>query len=127
MAGLFYDNPTILGVPLIVLFCTLLTPLLVYVRVKSATVWSSAAMVATLMLFAPVFYLYVIGYNELYSSLTGLAGIAVLLALDVVLFFCDSYVIKERIMSSPLHFTISPTRAQEREAVMQDRPSQDRL
>ena len=127
LMGFFYGNHNVLGMPMIVLFCTLLTPLLVYVRVKSATLWSSATMVATLLLCLPVFHLYVIGYDALYTSLTGLSGIAVLLFVDVALFFCDSYITKERIMSSPLRFLSRHTRAWEREEAMQDRPSQDRL
>ena len=125
--GLFFPLHHALGIPILMVFCLAVTPILIYVRIKTGSVWLPSVMLGTLSATALVMPLFVVGYNELYTSVEGLAGIGVLVVADMLLMLCDSYITKEHIMTSPLVVMEMPTHKEELEAVMQGRPNQEKL
>ena len=83
-----YPQHPVLGVFLMVVFCVLFTPILMYFRQKSGSVIVPAIMHGTFNAVAALSLVLVTPTNDLLYGATGLAGMLVLLIVDVCLFFC---------------------------------------
>ncbi|MBQ6725700.1 MAG: CPBP family intramembrane metalloprotease [Bacteroidales bacterium] len=97
-----YPDHPVAGVFMMVLMCLVFTPILLYFRQKSGSVVVSAIMHGTFNAVVGVSILFVTPYNDLLVGGVGLAGIVVLLAVDVCLFLYDRFVAKERLFTSEL-------------------------
>lgn len=97
-----YPDHPVAGVFMMVLMCLVFTPILLYFRQKSGSVVVPAIMHGTFNAVVEVSVLFVTPYNDLLVGGAGLAGIVVLLAVDVCLFLYDRFVAKERLFTSEL-------------------------
>jgi uncharacterized protein len=87
------------GVFLMIDFCLLLAPILAYVRLKARSVIAAAVLHGTLNGTAGLAVLWVRGGSDLTSGVTGLSGLAVLLAVNLLLYAYDRWLAKEKIIS----------------------------
>lgn len=92
-----YPQHPVAGVFMMVIFCLLLTPMLMYFRQKSGSVIVPAIMHGTFNAIAGLSLIVVSPVNDLLYGAPGLAGMITLLAADVCLFLYDRYVSKEKI------------------------------
>ena len=97
-----YPQHPVAGVFMMVVFCLLLTPMLMYFRQKSGSVFVAAVMHGTLNGVVGLSALVVAPENDLLYGASGLAGFIVLLAVDVCLFLFDRYVTREKIFTGIL-------------------------
>lgn len=90
------------GVFMMVVFCLLLTPMLMYFRQKSGSVIVPAIMHGTFNAVVGISAAVVTPANDLLYGGAGLAGFIVLLMMDVCLYLYDRYFSKERVFASLL-------------------------
>jgi len=86
LLGLNYPEHPLAGVPMMIAWCVLLSPLLAYARLKSGSVLAAALMHGTLNGTAGISFMLLDGGSDLTVGLTGLAGLAVLAVADAGLF-----------------------------------------
>lgn len=97
-----YPQHPVAGVFMMVIFCLLLTPMLMYFRIKSRSVIVPAIMHGTFNGVVGLSLLLVTPANDLLYGACGLAGFIVLLLLNLCIFLYDRYISKENIMTLPL-------------------------
>ena len=85
LMGHNYPEHPVAGVFMMVAFCLLVTPLMVFIREKSGSVIMAAVAHGTINAVAGLPIIYLTGYNELLSGFTGLAGFIILAAADLAL------------------------------------------
>ena len=95
-----YPQHPVAGVFLMVVMCLLLTVLLLYFRKKSGSVIVPAIMHGTINALAGVTALVVTPSNDLLYGAAGLAGMLVLLAVDVCLYLYDRFISKDDIFGT---------------------------
>ena len=84
LMGHNYPEHPVAGVFMMVAFCVLVTPLMVFIREKSGSVIMAAIAHGTINALGGLPILYLVGYKELLSGFTGLAGFIVLAVADIV-------------------------------------------
>ena len=87
---------------MMVIFCLLLTPMLMYFRQKSGSVIVPAIMHGTFNAVVGVSAVVITPANDLLYGGPGLAGFIVLLAVNTCLYLYDKYIIKENIFTTRL-------------------------
>jgi len=92
-----YPQHPVPGVFLMVLSCLLMTPMLMYFRIKSGSVLVPAILHGTINAVMGLSTMIVTPLNDLLYGATGLAGFIVFLLTDVCLFLYDHYISKEHI------------------------------
>ena len=97
-----YPDHPVAGVFMMVAFCLLLTPMLMYFRQKSGSVIVPAIMHGTFNAVAGVSAMVVSPENDLLYGGAGVAGFIVLLVVDICLFVLDRYILKENLFLTPL-------------------------
>ena len=85
LMGHNYPEHPVAGVFMMVAFCVLVTPLMVFIREKSGSVIMAAIAHGTINALGGLPIVYLIGYKELLSGITGLAGFIVLVVADIVI------------------------------------------
>lgn len=100
--GYNYPQHPVAGVFMMVIFCVLLSLMLMYFRQKSGSVIVVAIMHGTINAVAGISAIVVSPDNDLLYGAAGLAGILVLLLMDVCLFLYDRYFSKEKVFTTPL-------------------------
>ena len=90
-----YPQHPVVGVFLMVVFCVLMTPILMYFRQKSGSVIVPAIMHGTFNAAAGLTLMIITPANDLLYGATGLAGMIVLLIVNLCLFLFDRFVSKE--------------------------------
>ena len=85
LMGHNYPEHPVPGVFMMVAFCVLVTPLMVFIRERSGSVIMAAIAHGTINALGGLPILYLIGYKELLSGITGLAGFIVLAVADIVI------------------------------------------
>lgn len=91
-----YPQHPVVGVFLMVVFCVLMTPILMYFRQKSGSVIVPAIMHGTFNAVAGLPLIIITPANDLLYGATGLAGMIVLLIVNLCLFLFDRFVSKEK-------------------------------
>lgn len=86
LMGHNYPSHPVAGVFMMVAFCVLMTPLLLYFREKSESVAVAAISHGTLNAIAGISIILLTGFNDLLCGPCGLAGMVVLLILDAAVF-----------------------------------------
>lgn len=94
-----YPQHPVAGVFMMVIVCVLLTTMLMYFRKKSASVIVAAIMHGTINAVAGVSAIVVSPANDLLYGAAGVAGIIVLLVVNVCLYLYDKHVSKEKVFS----------------------------
>ena len=87
LKGLNYPDHPVIGVFMMTLFTTLLSPIFFFLREKSGSVLVPAISHGTLNALGGFSLLYLKGGNDLLVGTTGLAGLIVLLVFDLGLYF----------------------------------------
>ena len=85
LMGHNYPEHPVAGVFMMVAFCVLVTPLMVFIREKSGSVIMAAIAHGTINALGGLPIVYLIGYKELLSGITDLAGFIVLVVADIVI------------------------------------------
>ena len=101
LLGHNYPMHPAIGVGMMTIFAILLSPLFLYVRLKSGSVISVAIMHGTINASSGLAVILLRGGNDLLVGVTGLAGFIVLVLLNLVLVVYDRYMSKTPILSSP--------------------------
>lgn len=97
-----YPDHPVSGVFMMVAFCLLLTPLLMYFRQKSGSVIVPAIIHGTFNAVIGISAAVVTPMNELIYGGAGLAGFIVLLVTNICLYLYDRFISRENIWSAPL-------------------------
>lgn len=97
-----YPQHPVAGVFMMVAFCLLLTPMLMYFRQKSGSVIVPAIMHGTFNAVMGVSATVVTPANDLLYGSPGLAGMIVLLVVNTCLYLYDRYISKEKIFTTLL-------------------------
>jgi uncharacterized protein len=102
LMGHNYPQHPQFGVLMMTLLCILLTPLFLFITVKSKSVIAAAIMHGTLNATAGIAILVIDGGNDLTVGITGLAGFVSLAIVLMVFFIYDRFISKEKIFTSKL-------------------------
>ena len=86
LMGHNYPEHPVAGVFMMIAFCMLFTPVMVFIREKSGSVIMAAVAHGTLNALAGISIMYLAGYKELVGSITGIAGFIVLAVADLLIF-----------------------------------------
>ena len=90
LMGHNYPEHPVAGVFMMVAFCVLVTPLMVFIRERSGSVIMAAIAHGTINALGGLPIVYLIGYKELLSGITGLAGFIVLALADIVILLINN-------------------------------------
>ncbi len=90
LMGHNYPSHPVAGVFMMVAFCMLVTPLMVFIRERSGSVIMAAIAHGTINALGGLPIVYLIGYKELLSGITGLAGFIVLALADTVILLLNN-------------------------------------
>lgn len=97
-----YPQHPVAGVFIMVPFCLLFTPMLMYFRQKGGSVIVPAIMHGTFNAVAGISALAVPPTNDLLYGAAGLAGFIVLLIMDILLYLYDRFISKEKVFTTVL-------------------------
>lgn len=97
-----YAQHPFIGLVMMIIWCTLLTPIIQYIRIKSKSVITATIFHGTLNASAGLSLMYIDNFNDLLGGSAGLAGFLVLLVINCLLFAIDKWVTKENIFTSPI-------------------------
>ncbi|MBR5323891.1 MAG: CPBP family intramembrane metalloprotease [Muribaculaceae bacterium] len=95
----FPQHPVV-GVFMMILFCMLFTPMLIYFRVKSGSVFVPAIMHGTYNAVAGISFIIVSPSSDLLYGSCGFASMIVLLLVDICIYLYDKCISKENIFTS---------------------------
>ena len=87
---------------MMVVFCVLLTPMLMYFRQKSGSVIVPAIMHGTFNGVVGITLILVTPVNDLLYGASGLAGFITLLLIDAIIYIYDRFISKENILTSQM-------------------------
>ena len=102
LIGHNYPQHPIAGVGMMVIFCVLLTPMMIYIVIKSKSVITAAIFHGTNNSIAGVAVLYISGGDDLTNGITGIAGFIALLSANLAFYLYDRYVTKENIFTKAI-------------------------
>ncbi|MDR1747554.1 MAG: CPBP family intramembrane metalloprotease [Spirochaetaceae bacterium] len=100
LIGHNYPLHPIIGVGMMIIFCILLTPMMIYIVIKSGSVITASIFHGVNNAIGGITLLYLVGGNDLINGITGLAGFIALLLMNVIFILYDTYITKERIITS---------------------------
>jgi membrane protease YdiL (CAAX protease family) len=100
LIGHNYPAHPIAGVPMMIVYCILMTPMMIYIVKKSKSVITASIFHGANNAIGGITLLYLVGGNDLTNNITGLAGCIALLIMNVAFFLFDKYVTKENIFTS---------------------------
>ena len=98
-----YPQHPVIGVFMMVLMCVALTPILLYFRQKSGSVIVPAIMHGTFNAVVGISNIFVGPQNDLLVGGPGLAGLIVLILVDLALFLHDRFITRECLFSKYLY------------------------
>jgi membrane protease YdiL (CAAX protease family) len=87
------------GVGMMIVFCILLTPVMIYIVIKSKSVITAAIFHGANNAISGITILYIIGGNDLTNGVTGIAGFIALLLVNLSFYYYDKYITKENIFT----------------------------
>jgi membrane protease YdiL (CAAX protease family) len=102
LLGHNYPQHPAAGVGMMAAWCILLSPVMAYITIKSKSVIAAAIFHGTLNASAGFCILYTEGGNDLTNGVTGIAGFAALLAVNVAFFLYDRYISKENVFTKTI-------------------------
>ena len=100
LMGHNYPQHPQIGVFMMIIFCILLTPMLLYIAIKSKSVIAAAIMHGTMNAIAGISIMLIDGGNDLTTGVTGLAGFITLAIFLAGLFIFDRYISKDKILTN---------------------------
>jgi membrane protease YdiL (CAAX protease family) len=90
------------GVGMMIVYCILMTPMMIYIVKKSKSVITASIFHGVNNAIGGITLLYLVGGNDLTNNITGLAGSIALLIMNIAFFIFDKYVTKENIFTSAI-------------------------
>jgi len=102
LLGHNYPQHPVAGVGMMVIFCILLTPTMIYIVIKSKSVLTAAIFHGTLNAISGISLLFLVGGNDLTNGITGIAGFAALLLMNLAFCLYDKYFSKENIFTKAI-------------------------
>ena len=90
------------GVFMMILVCILITPLLLYITIKSKSVIAAAIMHGTMNATAGISIMAINGGNDLTSGIAGIAGFITLTLFLIVFFLYDYFISKDKILGNKI-------------------------
>jgi membrane protease YdiL (CAAX protease family) len=100
LLGHNYPQHPVIGVGMMVIFCILLTPVMIYIVIKSKSVITAAIFHGCFNAIAGIGILYLVGGSDLTNGTTGLAGFTAMLIINLLFYAYDKYITKENIFTS---------------------------
>ena len=100
LMGHNYPQHPQIGVLMMIVMCTLITPFLLYVTIKSKSVISAAIMHGTMNALAAISIMAIKGGNDLTSGIAGLAGFITFAIFLAAFFIYDQYISKDKIFTT---------------------------
>ena len=97
LLGHNYPQHPVAGVGMMIISCILLTPMMIYIVIKSKSVITAAIFHGTNNAIAGITVLYLSGGNDITNGVFGIAGFIVLLLVNFVFYLYDKYITKENI------------------------------
>jgi len=102
LIGHNYPQHPVIGVGLMIIFCILLTPMMIYIVIKSKSVITAAIFHGVNNAIAGISILYIVGGNDIINGVTGIAGIITLLLFNCGFYVYDKYIKKENIFTNSI-------------------------
>jgi len=99
LIGHNYPQHPVAGVGMMVVFCILLSPMMVYIVIKSKSVITAAIFHGMINAISGISVYYLVGGNDITTGATGIAGFVALLLINLAFFLYDKYVTKENIFT----------------------------
>jgi membrane protease YdiL (CAAX protease family) len=99
LIGHNYPQHPVAGVGMMVIFCALLSPTMIYIVIKSKSVITAAIFHGTINASGGVSVIYLVGGNDMTNGITGIAGFMALLLITFAFYLYDKYVTKENIFT----------------------------
>jgi len=99
LIGHNYPYHPIAGVGMMIIFCILLSPVMIYIVIKSKSVITAAIFHGMNNAIGGITALYIVGGNDLINRLYGLVGFFTLLLVNIVFYLYDKYITKENIFT----------------------------
>jgi membrane protease YdiL (CAAX protease family) len=97
LLGHNYPQHPVVGVGLMVVFCILLTPMMIYIVIKSKSVITAAIFHGVNNAIGGITIIYVAGGNDIINGITGITGFVALLIMNIVFYLNDKYITKENL------------------------------
>lgn len=107
LMGHNYPDHRVAGVFMMVLFCLAVSPVELYLVLKSRSMFPAAIFHGTINAFAGAATAFVRGGNDILNGLVGLSGILVFIVVTLLIFVFDRFISKDLIMSKTLDETLS--------------------
>jgi CAAX amino terminal protease family. len=102
LIGHNYPQHPVAGVGMMVIFCVLLSPMMIYIVIKSKSVITAAILHGSNNAIAGISIMYLTGGNDLTNGLTGIAGFIALLLVNLAFYIYDRYITKENIFTKEI-------------------------
>ena len=102
LLGHNYPQHPAAGVGMMVIFCILLTPMMIYIVIKSKSVITAAIFHGTNNAIAGIAVLYLSGGNDITNGVTGIAGFIALLLVNIAFYLYDKYITGENIFTKTI-------------------------
>jgi membrane protease YdiL (CAAX protease family) len=99
LLGHNYPQHPVAGVGMMIVWCILLSPVMIYMVIKSKSVITAAIFHGTLNAISGISTLYLVGGNDIINGVTGISGFLSLLLVNLSFFLYDKYVTKENIFT----------------------------
>jgi membrane protease YdiL (CAAX protease family) len=99
LIGHNYPQHPVIGVGMMMIFCILLTPVIIYIVIKSKSVITAAIFHGSLNAIGGIGILYLVGGNDITNGVTGIAGFVAMLFINLLFYIYDKYITKENIFT----------------------------
>jgi membrane protease YdiL (CAAX protease family) len=99
LLGHNYPQHPVAGVGMMIIWCMLLSPVMIYMVIKSKSVITAAIFHGTLNAISGIGTLYLVGGNDIINGVTGISGFLALVLVNLSFFLYDKYVTKENIFT----------------------------
>ena len=99
LIGHNYPQHPVAGVGMMIIFCNLITPMIMYIAIKSKSVITAAIFHGANNAIAGITILYLSGGNDITNGVAGIAGFIALLLINCAFYLYDKYVTKENIFT----------------------------
>lgn len=102
LMGHNYPQHPVIGVGMMVIWCILLSPLFLFIRIKTHSVIGASIFHGTLNASAGLSVMYIAGGNDLTSGITGFPGFAALALVIIIMVFFDRFISKKTVTNCTL-------------------------
>ena len=102
LLGHNYPQHPVAGVFMMIIFCILLTPMMIYIVLHSGSVITAAIFHGVLNAIGAISLLFLAGGNDLTNGITGLAGFIALILLNIAFYLFDKYIARDNVFTKEI-------------------------